>query len=529
MERPPSPRTALVEAAASLRESSGKPRHTNNAAIIERTLTTLDARGDRRAAGAGVVDAEWAPLAARARAQAAALALLTRGVPLSGQLLEAVGGGGEAVSIFLLDGGTPFRRVFFFALTLHPPLPTQTAHLRAVLARSPRVINSAVADTAWPGVRVETPVRPPLTADDAAAARRSVADRERARLRALATDASRAAADVKAPHDARLASLLRAKAARLAPRQAALRAAVVADAEAAAALSDVSTLAEWTRWRVAAPWELAYPTHIPSGPRVTAADQDAAAASARAAAARSAPPSRRAAAAAAAAAARSEAGSARLAAALAAARAERAAWDARAAVAADAVAGLRGDGGLRSARAAADKRRLQRNNAARAWHGRMGRAIARDGAARVAALKGADYEGYVKLAAKAKDARLTELLSRTDAIVAALKARVPAQRAEAEAVRSAAASRRAAAAKREEDGDDDDDGPLAPPPHRRGPLLCPARARPRRPPPPRRGGRPGGRPSAGHPTRVLWRGARHSGGGGPTRAVDGGGTCAPTN
>ena len=43
--------------------------------------------------------------------------------------------------------------------------------------------------------------------------------------------------------------------------------------------------------------------------------------------------------------------------------------------------------GLRARRNAEDRRRAQRNTWARSWHGREQRRIAREGAARVAALK----------------------------------------------------------------------------------------------------------------------------------------------
>ena len=351
------------------------------------------------------LDPGWAPLAARARAQRAALFSLSQGRTLSPSLLRAIGGGdGERAGVGDSVSGLGLRRVGGGRGAPRPPPtlppPSQTGALRAALSRTPRVINAA-APGAWP--MPSAPPRAPLAETDFAAARHAAADANRRHLHQAAVDAARRAGDG-------LDALIRAKGLLLAPLQATLRAAAAADAASAAAAADPCTLAEWTRWRVAAPWELGLPPRAVPPP-----------ASARAAAVAAAPSHRRDPA--------TAPDPARLAAALAAAQAERAVFARRAALAADALSALRSDAGLRACRAAADKRRAQRNNAVRAWHGREARRAAAARAARVAALRGADYGEYLRLAARAKDARLTELLARTDAIVETLVGRVPAQRA----------------------------------------------------------------------------------------------------
>ena len=371
-----------------------------------------------------------------------------------------------------------------------PPTRYQSGALRAAASRPPRSLLSAPES------------RPPFTAEEVAATRRLAADRDRSRLRLAAAEASRAASGAAGsggassgtdrvarvlPAEARLAMLLRARALKLAPRQQALRAAVLADERRARAvmqpydsdgeldLADLDELdepsgdpslflAEFCRWRIAAPWQLGNPEHYPKPPRATAEAQEANAQQAKseykhllrlgAQAAKSMTQAERRAAAAAAAAqaaqlkrqrqedakrARIEANAEleamraaaaaaggftsaaaanhfqQLSAAAAAREAEAAAWAAkeraererldralalleaeramlerRSLLVLEATAVLRNpdpERGLRARRNAEDRRRAQRNTWARSWHGREQRRIAREGAARVAALK----------------------------------------------------------------------------------------------------------------------------------------------
>ncbi|CAL8470241.1 g9783 [Coccomyxa elongata] len=84
---------------------------------------------------------------------------------------------------------------------------------------------------------------------------------------------------------------------------------------------------------------------------------------------------------------------------------------------------------LRSAALVAAKRRMQRNNGVKAWHGREGRKVGREAAARIVALREQNYEEYLRLARTTKDKRLRTLLDKTDTIISDLGLKVAEQRA----------------------------------------------------------------------------------------------------
>ncbi|BDA44270.1 probable ATP-dependent DNA helicase CHR12 [Coccomyxa sp. Obi] len=84
---------------------------------------------------------------------------------------------------------------------------------------------------------------------------------------------------------------------------------------------------------------------------------------------------------------------------------------------------------LRPAALVAAKRRMQRNNGVKAWHGREGRRVGREAAARIVALREQNYEEYLRLARTTKDKRLRTLLDKTDTIISDLGLKVAEQRA----------------------------------------------------------------------------------------------------
>lgn len=70
------------------------------------------------------------------------------------------------------------------------------------------------------------------------------------------------------------------------------------------------------------------------------------------------------------------------------------------------------------------KKREKRNKDVRAWHAREIKRMAREEAARLAALRSNDYEEYLRLARHTKDKRLKQLLDKTDDIMRELGLKV---------------------------------------------------------------------------------------------------------
>ncbi|KAK9834176.1 hypothetical protein WJX81_005712 [Elliptochloris bilobata] len=363
------------------------------------------------------VDGGANPLWQKFRAQQAALQFLSQGVQVPVHFLKAAGGS---------TGCAAWSAVLEQAVRSAVPPP-----VHANAGAAPTFLPTE-AEPAWQlGARSAVPTV-------MAVVRRAHEESARQALKQRLGELQQLPPGL--PDEARLAALLQLKRLHAAPAQRRLRAAVAAEAARVAA-ADPAVLADWRCWRREAPGtpDLAPPprplpaARLPPPPTEVAAQQAemsrsrAVEARQRAAAAARADSNRQAAASAAAA-----AEDARRRAALSELQrrnrdAKMRALQERRVFCGEVAAHLRE--AWRPASQAAAKRRMQRCNAVRAWHGRAERRVGREVAARVAALRENDYGEYLRLTQHTKDARLRTLLGKTDSIIAELGLKVGTQRA----------------------------------------------------------------------------------------------------